>query len=354
MLTTSTTNGTAVVFAGVDTHASTHHCAVVDDAGRVLGDKEFPATAAGHQDLAAFARSLGPLDRVGVELTGSYGMNLTRALQAAGIRVVEVNTTDKATRARRGKDDRTDAIAAADKARSGMASATPKDTAGTVEAIRVLKIARDSAVTARTQALNQIKDLRITAPQQLRTTLEGLTLPQIAKTARAFRPDPARRHDPVQATKSALKHLGTRIAALDAEITAADKDLTTLVQATAPTLIARPQIGTQTAATLLVCAGANITRIRSEAAFARITGTAPVPVSSGKTTRMRLHRGGNRQANAALHLIAVGRLKNHPATRAYRDRKLTQGHSNKDAIRSLKRYIAREVFHALTTDLTSA
>jgi hypothetical protein len=102
-----------------------------------------------------------------------------------------------------------------------------------------------------------------------------------------------------------------------------------------------------------VCAGANITRIRCEAAFARITSTAPVPVSSGKTTRMRLHRGGNRQANSALHLIAVGRLKNHPATRAYRDRKLAQGHSNKDAIRSLKRYIAREVFHALKHDLTT-
>jgi transposase len=340
----------AIVIAGIDTHKDTHHVALIDLNGRELADDAFPVTTIGYQQLLDWVSSHGLIDRVGIELTGSYGAGLTRFLHAAGITVVEVNTTDKATRARRGKDDRIDAFAAAHKVLAGMATATPKDTTGLVESIRVLKLARDSAVKTRTKTLNQIKDLRITAPAQLRESLDGLSLPQAAKKAATFRCDRTRLTDPTHAVKLALKRLGERVAALDKEITDADKDLTDLVTQAAPTLITHPRIGIKTAAQFIVTIGANINRIHSDAAFARICGAAPIPVSSGKTNRMRLHRGGDRQANSALHIIVIGRFKDHQPTIDYRDRKLAQGHSKRDIIRALKRYVAREVFNTLKTD----
>lgn len=342
---------TTILVAGIDTHKDTHHVALIDMNGRELADHAFPVTTSGYRQLLDWVAGHGVIDRVGVELTGSYGAGLTRFLQGAGVTVLEVNTTDKATRARRGKDDRIDAFAAAHKVLAGMATATPKDTTGLVESIRVLKLARDSAVKNRTKALNQIKDLRITAPAELRETLDGLGLTQIARKAAAFRPDRTRLSDPTQAAKLALKRLGDRVAALEAEISDADKDLTVLVTEAAPSLITHPRIGIKTAAQFIVTIGANIDRIHSDAAFARICGAAPIPVSSGKTNRMRLHRGGDRQANSALHIIVIGRFIDHQPTIDYRDRKLAQGHSKRDIIRALKRYVAREVFNTLKTDL---
>lgn len=340
---------TTVVVAGVDTHKDTHHAAVLDLGGRVLGDREFPVTSAGYRQLLDWVSSHGLIEMIGVELTGSYGAGLTRFLTAAGITVREVNTTDKATRARRGKNDVIDAIAAAQKVLSGMATAVPKDTTGAAEAIRMLTLVRDSAVKTRTKTLNQIKDLRITIPAELRETLDGLSLNQIAKRARSYRPDTTRRAEPAQAAKIALKRLGERVQDLTEEITAADKDLAALVAEAAPQLLARPAIGTHTAARFIITAGANCGRIRSDAAFARICGAAPIPVSSGKTHRMRLHRGGDRQANSALHIIVIGRMKNHQPTKDYLAKKLAEGKSKRDVIRALKKYVAREVFTILKT-----
>lgn len=342
---------TAVIVAGVDTHKDTHHVAVTNLSGQLLADRAFPVTQAGYRALLDWVASHGLIDRVGVELTGSYGAGLTRFLTAAGVTVVEVNTTDKATRARLGKDDRTDAISAARKVLSGMADAIPKDTTGLVEAIRVIRITRDSAVKSRTKALNQIKDLRITLPTTLRDSLAGMTLTQLAKHAAGFRPDRTRLSDPEQAGKLALKRLGNRVIDLSEEIREADQDLAALVSQAAPTLLSHHGIGVHTAGQFLVTTGANISRIRNDAAFARICGAAPIPMSSGKTHRLRLHRGGDRQANSALHIIVIGRFKNHPPTIAYRDRKLAQGHSKRDIIRALKRLVAREVYYALKTDL---
>lgn len=340
-----------IVVAGIDTHKDTHHAAVLDLNGQLLGDHAFPVTSTGYRDLLDWVAAFGLLDRIGVELTGSYGAGLTRFLTRAGVSVVEVNTSDKATRARRGKDDRTDAIAAAQKVLAGMATAIPKDTTGAVEALRFLKVARDSAVRARTQALNQIKDIRITAPAELREQLDGHTLAHLAKKATGFRPDRTRLREPIHAAKLALKRLGERVQNLDSEILTAEKDITALVKALSPTLLDQPGIGPHTAAQFIVTAGANIDRLRDDAAFARLCGAAPIPVSSGKTNRMRLHRGGDRQANSALHMVVIGRFKNHAPTQAYRDKKLAQGHSKRDAIRALKRYVAREVFNILKTDL---
>lgn len=366
---------------GVDTHKDVHHAAVLTGVGVLVADRAFPADEAGYQAMLEWMVGFGPLVRVGVELTGSYGAGLTRHLQAAGVEVVEVNTADKATRARRGKDDRSDAVAAAQKVLAGMATSVPKDTTGPVESIRILLLTRNSAVTDRVRAQNQIRDLLVTAPAGLRAELgavrgrvallraiethpAGATGTQTVKGAK--RSGGAKQTkaavgaraltalaDPGTATVFALRRLAARVRELDAEVAELDAALKTLVTPLAPTLLAMPQIGTLTAAQLLITAAANIDRIGSEAKFAHLTGTAPVPVSSGKTHRMRLHRGGDRQANRAIHLIAVGRIKNHAPTQAYIAKKLAEGKSKKDALRSLKRYIARGIYGALKTDLTT-
>lgn len=353
MLTVDSVSSKAIIVAGVDTHKDTHHVAVTDLSGRLIADQSFPVNSSGYRDLLDWVAAHGIVDQIAVELTGSYGAGLTRFLTGAGITVVEVTTTDKATRARRGKDDRTDAIAAAGKLLTGMATAVPKDTTGLVEAIRVIRVARESAVRDRTRALNQIKDLRITLPAHLRESLDGMNLTQIAKHATGYRPDRNQLTDPTQAGKLALKRLGQRVLDLTTEIRDADHDLQTLVSQTAPNLLNHHGIGVHTAAQFIVTIGANIDRIRSDAAFARICGAAPIPMSSGKTHRHRLHRGGDRQANRALHMIVVGRFKNHQPTIDYRDRKLAQGHSKRDIIRSLKRYVAREIYNTLKQDQTT-
>lgn len=340
-----------IVVAGVDTHKDTHHAAVLDLTGRILGSQEFPATPSGYRQLLEWVASHGVIETIGIELTGSYGAALTRHLTDAGVMVVEVNTTDKATRARRGKDDATDAAAAAQKVLAGMATATPKDTTGPAEAIRQLTMIRDLAVKQRTQAMNQIHALIVTADDELRESLRGLTRAKLLARLRGLRPERTRLTDPLHAAKLSLKRLAARIQHLDEEITDTDKDLTALVAETAPRLLGTPGIGIHTAAQFIITAADNAGRIRSDAAFARLCGAAPIPVSSGKTNRMRLHRGGDRQANRALHMIIIGRMKNDPRTKTYIAQKLAQGHSKRDAIRALKRFVAREVFNTLRTDL---
>ena len=339
---------------GVDTHQQTHHAAVLDENGGVLADREFVASAAGYEALTEWAHTVGRVREYGIESTGSYGAGLVRHVVAAGGTVSEVNRPNVAERARNGKSDPLDAIAAARAVLAGTANGRPKITTGIVESIRVLKTARDGAVKARTAAIGQLRDLITTAPAVLRETLLPLTAKARVVKAAALRPDPAQAADPAHATRIALRAVAQRIQHLDDEIAATDKHLDALVRDTVPTLIARPQIGTQTAAQLLITAGENIDRFRSEAAFAKLTGTAPLPASSGKTNRMRLNRGGDRQANKALHMIAVGRLKTHPETLAYTARRTAEGLDKKDIIRCLKRAIARQTYNDLKTDLLQA
>lgn len=163
-------------------------------------------------------------------------------------------------------------------------------------------------------------------------------------------PDTTNLGDPLQAVKYALRALGRRIQALDAEITEADRALTPLVATAAPRLLALSQVGTNTAAQLLITGGQNIDRMRSEAAFAKLVGVAPLPASSGKTTRHRLNRGGDRAANSALYLLVCRRLATDPATKAYMERRSQEPRmGTRDIIRCLKRYAAREIYAALLT-----
>ncbi len=352
-MTLSTATSQTVV-AGVDTHQRTHHAVVLDHDGRTLGDREFPVSESGYRNLLDWVAGFGMIDRIGVESTGSYGAGLTRLLLATGIDVVEVNRPDKTVRAMQGKSDPIDAEAAARAVLTGRATARPKLTTGMVEAIRALNVSRDSAVNHRTAAISQLRDLATTAPGQLHDQLIPLTAAQRIAKAAAFRPDMTRIADPVEATKLALRNLARRIQDLTTEIDATDTALGKLIKDTVPTLVAKRQIATQTAAQLVITAGQNLHRFRSEAAFAKLVGVAPIPASSGKTRRMRLNRGGDRQANKALHLVAVGRLRDHQPTIDYRKRREAEGLSKNDIIRCLKRFIARETYTALKTDLLRA
>jgi transposase len=338
------------VAGGVDTHLDTHTAAVIDLVGRVLGTEQFPADPAGYAALLAWMQSFGSLVRVGVEGTGAYGAGLTRVLREEQILLVEVDRPNRKTRRFQGKSDPIDAIAAAKTALTQTRTGTPKQRDGRIEALRSLRVARRSAVDQRADTQRQIKSLIITAPDELRQHLRGLSVTALITTCAALRPDRADAATPATATKIALRHLARRHQQLTIEITDLDELLTPLVAAINPQLVAANGIGTDTAGQMLITAGENHDRLRSEAAFAMLCGTAPIPASSGKTTRHRLNRAGDRQANAALYRVALCRLRWDPRTRAYADRRTKEGLSKKEIIRCLKRYIAREIYQLITTN----
>lgn len=340
---------TQQVIGGVDTHGLTHHAAVIDAVlGRQLGDKEFPATSAGYRALAAWLAGHGQVVAVGMEGTGAYGAGLARHLAGVGLTVVEVDRPDRRMRRVKGKTDPIDAYVAAGAVASGRATGSPKSGTGTVEAIRMLRVARASAVKARTQAMNQIRMLLVTVPAPLREQVGGLPTAALIRTLARLRPA-ADLQISVNAAKFSLRRLARRYQMLDEEIDELDAQLAPLVAATAPALLDLFGVGTEVAGQLLITAGDNPERMRSEAAFARLTGAAPLPASSGRTQRHRLNRGGDRQANHALHRIALVRMRWHEPTRAYVARRTSEGLSKMEILRCLKRFIAREVFRALTT-----
>ena len=353
IMTTSSLARQPEVIIGVDAHKNTHHAVIITDTGNRIADQEFPANTHGYADMLSWAHDHGTIQAFGVESTGSYAAGLARFLIDHQVEVREVNTPHAHTKARVGKDDAIDAEAAARKVLAGVASAIPKRTDSVIESIRFLTLTRDSAVKARTAAIVQLQDILVTAPANLRENVPSGGL-AAARHCRKFRIDRARLNDPVQAVKLALRTLGARIADLDAEITELERSLTTLVHATAPTLVSRVGIGAIHAAQLLITVGENVERFHSEAAFARLCGVAPVPVSSGKSHRMRLHRGGDRKANRALHMIAIVRLRYDARTIDYMQRRLAEGLSKKDVLRCLKRFIAREVYNDLRHDLIAA
>jgi transposase len=270
------------------------------------------------------------------------------------VEVVEVNRPDRSQRRRRGKSDVLDAAAAAEAARTGNRTAIPKTRDGAVESLRMLRMERASAVQARTKAYQEIDQLIVTAREQLRDQLRGLLKMKLIRCCAAWRPDSGSACDPVVATRIALKKLARRYLYLDEEITDSDKLLESLVAGLAPQLVAVRGAGPETAGQMLVTIGDNPDRVHSEAAFAMLCGVAPLPASSGKTQRHRLNRGGDRQANRAIHLIAITRKRDDPRTQAYLNKKIAEGHSDREALRSLKRLIAREVYYLLRPDLTTA
>ena len=300
---TTMTEPTTRVTAGADTHRDQHVVAALDERGGQLGVRSFPTTPAGYRHALAWLRGFGTVERAGIEGTGSYGAGLARYLRAEDVAVVEVNRPNRQLRRSHGKSDPVDAVAAARAAQSGEASGEAKPRTGAVEAIRALRVARRSAGRGRTTALSQMRALLVSGPDDLRETLRGSTVSKLVTTAARFRPaDPT---TAAGATRFALRELARQVQSLEAECERLDAVLEPLVAATAPELVASFGVGTDTAGALLVSAGDNPQRLRSEAAFAHHCGVAPIDASSGLTTRRRLNRGGDRIANQALWRIVM-------------------------------------------------
>jgi transposase len=307
-----------------------------------------PTTVKGYERLLRWAEGFGPVSCAGVEGTSSYGAGLTRHLRARGIEVLEVERPKHRRSSRRNleKSDPSDAERAARAVLAGEASGVPKSSDGRVEMIRTLRAARRSAIKARTQAANQLQGLRVTAPEELRRRLRGLTTKELVSVAGRFRLGDGPRDVPT-ATRFALRSVARRYEALSEEIADLDAHLGPLVAQVAPELVALPGIGTDSAATLLIAAGDNPQRLRSEASFASLCGVAPMEASSGKVVRHRLNRGGNREANRALYMICLARMRRDRRTKEYVARRTQEGKSKREIIRCLKRYLAREVYRVL-------
>jgi transposase len=335
------------VYGGVDTHQDVHVAAVVSEIGTLLGTKSFPTTPLGLKSLERWMSKHGTLVKVGVEGTGTYGLGLQRVLQAAGHEVVEVNRPNRQLRRAKGKSDTIDAQSAASAVLAGHATAAPKAHDGIVEAIRVLLVAHTSSKQALQKVDARIRSLTVTAPDVIRIDLANQTAPGRAAKAARLRPgdDPA---DIATATRTALRLLGRQHQMLTEDMTTIEAQLEELTTRANPGLRQVVGVGPVVAATLLVAAGDNPDRMTSEAAFAALCGVSPVPASSGKTTAMRLNRGGNRQANSALFRIAIVRLSHrHPATVDYVARRTAEGKTKRAILRCLKRFIAREIYSHL-------
>jgi len=342
---TVTTLDPGTVIGGIDTHADTIHVAAIDPWGRELGDMEFPTTPVGYRQALDFLTGHGEVTGVGIEGTSSYGTGITRAAVDAGLEVFEVVRPERSVRRREGKSDPLDAYQAAHAVLTGRATAAAKT--ADITALRALHNARRSAVKARAAAQVQIGQQLVTSPVRLREKYRDLTPKRLIKLLASCRPG---NHADLEErlVLTALKSIAQRHQCLTEEIVKLDAELTALIEHTAPHLLHLHGVGNTTAAQLLITVGGNPDRLRSEASFAALCGTAPVPASSGKTTRHRLSRGGDRRANSALHTIALARMRNHPPTKQFVQRHRGRGRSTPEILRILKRAIAREMFKQLT------
>ena len=339
--------GILEVTGGVDTHADAHVAAAVDSNGGLLGIESFPVSETGFEELLVWLIGFGPVGRVGVEGTGSWGVGLSRFLHDQEIVVVEVDRPNRQKRRKVGKSDPTDAVAAARAALSGEASVTPKTRNGPIEQIRVLMVARRSARQQRIQSLNQLRHLVFTAPEPIRVRFKDRYKTGLISEAANMRP--RKGSDPVVfTTYLMIRGLARRVQRLNEEIEAIDEMLTDLIIQTAPSLLEQYGIGVDTAASLLVTAGDNPDRLHSERSWAHLCGVAPLPANSGKvTTRFRLNRGGDRHTNAALYRIVLTRMASDPDTRRYVARRRAEGLNTAEIMRCLKRYVARQTFKHL-------
>lgn len=335
------------VVIGVDTHKDFHVAVALDQHGGRVGELRFATTQGGLTEVETWAAGFGEIETWGIEGTSSYGAGLTRRLLKSGACVLEINRPDRHTRRTLGgKTDPIDAEAAARAALSGRSAIVAKSGDGRVEMLRHVRMARSSAVKAQTVAMNQLKAILITAPAELRDGLSGLTAARLINACSRLTPSTELTLDNTIA--ATLKTLATRWRQLQAEARSALKLLTKLVQAQAPNLLAQHGVGPDTAAALLISAGDNPQRLRSEAAFAALCGASPVPAKSGNTDRYRLNRGGDRQANAALHRIVLVRLVHHDETKTYMAAHRTPNRSNTmHVMRCLKRYLARRLYPLL-------
>ncbi|WP_104131148.1 IS110 family transposase [Cryobacterium sp. M91] len=281
------------IIVGVDTHSDTLYVAIIDDHGKHLAAEEFLAAGSGYRNVLAVITHFGLVIGVGVEGTGSYGAELSRVLRTAGLPVHEVNRPNRQARRLRGKSDPLDAYQAAESVLAERGISTPKTKDGPVECLRVLRAARSSAMKARTISINQIKGILVSAPEHVRSRFRALRSAQLILALERSRPV-GNLTDPGTATALTLKKLAARYQFLEREILDTDKALAEILRDSAPLLRDVPGVGIEVASQLLVTVGDNPERIATEAQFAALVGVAPIPASSGKTSRHRLSRGGDR------------------------------------------------------------
>lgn len=334
------------VIAGIDTHADTHHVALISETGRHLADQEFLAVNSGYRNIVEFITSFGAVIAAGVEGTGTYGAELARTLTQEGIQVREVMRPNRQGRRLRGKSDSLDAYQAAESVLADRGTAIPKARNGAVESLRVLRAERNSAMRARVAVMTQVQSILVAAPEQLRARYRGLAAASMMAVLEKTRPS-GDLSEPVNATAIVLKRLAIRYRHLDQELALIDAELDALITVHAPMIRDLQGVGTEVASQLLVTVGDNPERIATEAKFAALVGVAPVPASSGKTTRHRLSRGGDRQANKAIHHVALVRVMSDTRTRTYVAKRRQEGKSTREIMRCLKRYIAREIYDQL-------
>lgn len=346
------------IVVGVDTHKHSHVAVALDQVGGVIGQTTISVDQAGYAELEGWAGQHGAQVCFGIEGSGSYGAGLASFLRRRGHRVVEVNRPDRRLRYLRGKNDPVDAEHAARAVLAGTATATPKSADGTVEMIRQVKIAKDTAVKARSQAMITLKTVVVTAPAELREELDRLGDRQLIEHCRQLRYESMT--GPTDAARYTLRALADRYHRLDHEVRLHESILQTLTERAAPQLTSTFGVGADSAAELLIVVGDNPERIRSDAALAKLCGACPIPASSGKTTRHRLNRGGHRQANAALHRIIVVRMRFHQPTINYVTRRTAEGKTKPEITRCLKRLLIREIYqtvvagHKTRTDAAAA
>jgi len=346
---TSMTLQRSDVIVGIDTHKDEHVAVAIDGLGGIVGNPQFmAANPDGYAELLAWADSLGDVYAFGVEGCGSYGSGLAKFLRRHDRTVHEVaRPPRKGERRMSGKSDSIDAEHAARVVLSEKGTSTPKLADGVVEALRLVKIARDTAVKNRAATMVTLKAVIVTATDELRHSIEDFSNPNLIKACAALQPvgDIA---DPETAMRYTLASLAHRYIDYSDEIDLHTRHLKTLTKQAAPQLLERFGVGFDSAAEMLITAGDNSDRIRSEAAFAKLCGVCPIPAGSGRTSgRHRLNRGGSRQANAALYRVVIVRMRWHPPTIAYVERRTAEGLTKKDIIRCLKRFVAREIYNHL-------
>ncbi len=334
---------------GVDTHRDEHVLAVVAaSAGAVVAQRSVPATARGYAEALRVAAEYAPVARVwAVEGSGHYGAGLARHLSSRGETVLEAGRGPRNERRLQGKDDQLDAARAARTVLASETLALPRE-GQRREALRLLLVARRSAVDVRREALVQLRSVIVTAPDELRSELRGLPTGRLLERCSRFRRSSPRTPD-WYATTLLLPTLARRIQAVTLEAAELQTEILGHVRSLPPRLLDEPGVGPIVAAQVIV-SWSHKGRVRSEAAFARPAGVAPIPASSGQTVRQRLSRGGDRQLNRALHPVILHRRLHDPDTRDFIARRLAEGKTRKDAIRLLKRYLARHLYRILNSE----
>lgn len=334
------------IVIGVDTYKHIHVAAVMDTIGGILATLTIATDTAGFRQLLAWAQGFGKIISFGIEGTGSYGAGLTSFLRRQGHKVVEVSRPDRRLRRLNGKSDTLDAENAARAVLAGFATAIPKTMDGAVEMIRQLKVAHDTAVKQRAATMVTLKAMLVHAPEQLRADTARKTQRTLARTCAAFRPRSL--VSPEDSIRHTLRSLAKRWLLLDEEIKELGNMIEELILGRAPHLLDEFGIGVDTAAEILIVAGDNPERIRSEAAFAKLAGISPIPAGSGMTSgKHRINHGGHRQLNAAIYRTVIVRMRFHQPTIDYVARRTAEGKSKRDIIRCLKRYVIREVYHLI-------